>query len=83
MKVDISSGQKAVVLLISNLRIKSKNFFLKSCSVWYTVREYVLSVHLAIIWSKNSNSVAFKTKHQIKQFLIKVVQFGMLVKNIA
>ena len=36
-KVQLSLGHPAVILSLSELRIESKNFFYKSCSVWYAI----------------------------------------------
>ena len=36
-KVKLSFGQKAVISSLSKLNIESKNFFYKSCSVWYAI----------------------------------------------
>ena len=40
VKVKLSFGHKAVISSLSKLNIESKNFFYKSCSVWYAIWEY-------------------------------------------
>ena len=40
MKVKLSFGHKAVISSLSKLNTESKNFFYKSCSVWYAIWEY-------------------------------------------
>ena len=48
------------------LNIKSKNFFDKSCSVWYAFWEFLIkSDRWSFIWLKSGNLVTLKTNHRI------------------
>ena len=40
LKVKLSFGHKAVISSLSKLNIESKNFFYRSCSVWYATWKY-------------------------------------------
>ena len=82
MKVRQSLSHKAVILSLSKLFIELKNFFYRNCSVWYVISECCLkSYSLAVNWSNSSHFVTFRTKHQIKKFFTKGVQFGNLFEN--
>ena len=51
---------KAVILSLSKLNVESKNFFYKTCSVWYVTLECgIKSESLAVLWSSSSHFVTF------------------------
>ena len=67
MKVKLSFGHKAVISSLSKLNIESKNFFYKSCSVWYAIWDYHIKVkvklsfgHKAVISSLSKPNMGSK-----------------------
>ena len=59
VKVKLSFGHKTVISSLSKLNIKSKNFFDKSCSIWYAVWDYHIK--------SECHFVNLYTKHLIKK----------------
>ena len=95
MKVKLLFGQKAVVWSLSKLNIESKNFFYKSCSVWYAVWECQIKAkvkllfgHKAVISSLSKQSIEQKkifckscsVWYTIWECGVEIEKFGQVIK---
>ena len=54
MKVKLSFGHKAVISSLSKLNMESKNFFYKSCLVWYAIKDYDKKVKVKLSFGQKT-----------------------------
>ena len=87
VKVKMSLGPKAVISSLSKLNIELKNFFYKSCSVWYAIIECgIQSESKAVILSHSSNFTLSKLSIKSIKILLRnlfscVCQLSILHKK--